>query len=768
MEIAIKGLSSQEVMRRKADDKTGNRRLPLTRTKAAIFQENIFTLFNMLNFTIALLLLAVGAYANMTFILIILLNIAIGIAQELKAKKLVDELAILNKPKAKALRDGAEFVLEMEELVKDDVIVLTSGQQICNDSIVLSGTVEVNEALLTGESDAVVKTNGAELYSGSFVMAGKCYARVTHVGRANYAMQLTEEAKKTKQLTSELLSSMRYVTRLTSFLIVPLGVLLFSQAVLLRQTLPATAIVTTAAALLGMLPKGLVLLIAVALANGVIRLAKLKILVQNIYSLETLAHVDVLCLDKTGTITDGKLKVKNALILRAEQAQDMLPLLQAYLAASDDNNATFQALQEHFGAAATAQPLVKIAFSSLRKWGAVSFASGTIFIGAVEKILKGWPAVVEQHIEQGYRTVGIGFYRGIWRNNSKLPTNIEPLYAVIMQDRLRANVAATLEYFRQEGVEVKIISGDHLKTVTMIARKAGLKNWEQAVDMSALGEQPAYDSLCQYYSVFARVTPQQKQLLVKALRRQGHHVAMTGDGVNDLLALREADCSIAIAEGSDASRQISQIVLLDSDFTHLPSVVLEGRKVIHNITRTASVFFIKTIYSLLLSFFCLFLNMPFPFIPLQITLVDALIEAYPAFFTMLEADTRALRSSFLKTALGSAAPFALAITVGIVFLNYSVLLTGQERRTLMYLLLMGISMLAVFKSCLPFTKLRAFICSTMVLGAWGFFRLVPQLFALAAFTTLMQAYLVTTFAVLTIIVIMFFCMKKALDLSLSK
>lgn len=760
MEAPIQGLSAQEVTERQSKGKSVNKINSITKTKEQIFKENLFTLFNLLNFIIALLLFAVGAYSNMVFIIIIIANIVIGITQEQKAKKLVDELSVLNRPKVKVLRDDKAVVIETEDIVKDDVMILESGQQVCNDGMVLSGTAEVNESLLTGESDAVIKAEGSSLYSGSFVISGKCYAKVTHVGRENYAVKLTEEAKQAKRVNSELLGSMNRVTRFTSFLIVPLGILLFLEAVLLRNVLPEDAVVSSAAALLGMLPKGLVLLIAISLATGVIRLAKMKILVQNIYSLETLAHVDILCLDKTGTITDGRMTVKEVLPLSDSHDMKLSPLIQSYLAASDDNNATFQALQEHFGTDSIYEPEYKIPFSSLRKWGSVSFGSGTVFVGAAEKIIGPLPESVEQQIEKGCRAVVIGYYGGTWQNEKALPDGIEPLCAVILADNIRKNAAKTLEYFRKEGVEVKVISGDHVKTVSMIARKAGLKDWESAVDLSALGEEADYDSICRQYTVFARVTPKQKQLLVRAMKRGGHQVAMTGDGVNDLLALREADCSIAIAEGSDASCQISQIVLLDSDFANLPQVVLEGRKVIHNVTRTAGVFFIKTIYSLLLSVFCLLLNMPFPFIPIQITLVDVFMEAYPSFLTIFESDTKRLRGSFLKAALANAAPFALTITAGMIFISLTTPFDIQQRQTVMYLLLILVSMLSVIKSCIPFTKLRAFICVTMALGAFGTLWILPQLFAISALTADILFYIFIAFAGMSLLLLFFLHIKR--------
>lgn len=760
MKEPIQGLSAQEVMERQAHNKSGNKTGSITKTKAQILKDNILTLFNLLNFTIAVLLFLVGAYTNLIFIAIILVNIVIGIAQELKAKKLVDELSVLNRPKAKVLRDAEAIVIETDDVVKDDVMILESGRQICNDGIVIEGTAEVNESLLTGESDAVLKAKGSVLYSGSFVISGKCYAKVTHVGSENYAVKLTEDAKKAKRVSSELLGSMNRVTRLTSFLIIPLGILLFLEAILLRNVLPADAVVSSAAALLGMLPKGLVLLIAVSLATGVIRLAQMKILVQNIYSLETLAHVDIICLDKTGTITDGKMAVKEVLPLTDMPDAKLSSLIQTYLAASDDNNATFQALQEHFEVTSVFEPEYKIPFSSLRKWGSVSFDSGTVFLGAAEKISGNLPEYVEQQIESGCRAVIIGFYHGIWQNEKELPDGIEPLCAIILTENIRKNAAQTLEYFRNEGVEVKVISGDHVKTVSMIAQKAGLEAWDNAVDLSVLGEDVDYDSICRQYTVFARVTPQQKQLLVRAMKRGGHHVAMTGDGVNDLLALREADCSIAIAEGSDASRQISQIVLLDSDFANLPMVLLEGRKVINNITRTAGVFFIKTIYSLLLSLFCLLLNMPFPFIPIQITLIDACVEAYPAFLTIFETDTRRPRGSFLMTALINAMPFALTITSGMIFISLAEPFDISQRHTVMYLLLLLVSMLSVIKSCIPFTKLRAFICTTMMIGSFGALWILPKLFEIAPLTADMWIYMVKAFAVMLFLLILFHCIKR--------
>lgn len=736
------GLTKIEVEQRKAAGQGSQAPPQITKSTASIIKGNICTLFNLLNFIIAILLFIAGAYSNMLFIAIIILNIVIGIFQELKAKKLVDELSILNRPSVHVIREGKEESIGMEDVVKDDIIILKSGDQICNDSRVIEGTLEMNESLLTGESDAIVKKKGSMLLSGSSVISGKALAKVVHAGNDNYATKLVNEVKEEKQIHSELLDSMKKVTHFTSFLIIPLGVLLFLEAAVLRNLTFSNSIVSSAAALLGMLPKGLVLLISVSLATGVIRLAKMKILIQNIYSLETLAHVDVLCLDKTGTITDGKMKVHDKIPLSDFTKNKMEPLIESYMAGCDDTNATFQALETIFPKKKRYQETAKISFSSARKWGSVSFENlGTIFVGAPDKLLEEeMPDLLKMEMEAGRRVIVIGYYNKIWENINVLPQHIKPLYGVILEDNIRKNAKKTLQFFKQEGVDVKIISGDHAKTVSMIAKKAGLDHWERVVDMSAFEKEPDYEELTGKYNVFARVTPKQKQELVKALKRQGHKVAMTGDGVNDLLALREADCAIAIADGSDASKQISEVVLLDSDFTNLPEVVMEGRKVVHNVTRTAGVFFIKTIYSVIVSLFCLIANVSFPFIPIQITLVDACIEAYPSFLTILESDTRKIQGTFLQQVLRNAAPFAVVISGVIAGFSLAGPFRAPENQTVMYFLLILISMTAVIRSCIPMNPLRAFLCITMVFGTFFAIMILPNLLQITMLTKAMVKY----------------------------
>lgn len=757
----LAGLSVQEVEERRRRGEGGSAPESVTKSRRAIVRENVVTLFNLLNFIIAGLLLAVGAYTNVIFIAIILLNIVIGIAQEFKAKKLVDELSILNRPHVRVRRDGKTIQIESEELVKDDIMILESGDQICNDGTVVEGMIEANESLLTGESDGIIKEKGSELFSGSSVISGKAYAKVTHVGGENYAARLVSEVKKEKQVQSELLGSMKRVTKFTSLLIVPLGILLFMEALWLRDTSLRDSVVSSAAALLGMLPKGLVLLISVSLANGVIKLAKMKILVQNIYALETLAHVDVLCLDKTGTITDGRMKVQAVHAMTGEERTVTDRLVQSYLAASDDKNATAMALREEFSSQAHIRGVAKIPFSSKRKWGAVALESGeTIFVGAPDRLMKTVSPVIDQAMEQGMRVIVIAKSAGIWTDGERLPEHVEPFYTVVLEDNIRPNTKETLEYFRKEGVDVKIISGDHVRTVSMIAKKAGLARYMDAIDLSAVQEPIDFDGICEKYAVFARVTPNQKKELVMALKRRGHHVAMTGDGVNDLLALREADCSIGIADGSDASRQISQIVLLDSDFTNLPHVLLEGRRVINHVTRTAGVFFIKTLYSMMVSLFCLLANLPFPFIPIQITLIDACIEAYPSFITIFESHTEKIRGTFLKTVLANAFPYALTVTGMIVAISLAAPFSAEENQTVMYLLLILLSMTAVIRSCYPFTKLRTFLCVTMVIGTFTALALFTPLFEISAVTGDMLKYLAAAFGLMLVVLLLLLAGKK--------
>lgn len=719
------GLSSDQVALRTENGLVNHTPEKITKTTGQIIRDNFCTLFNLFNLLIAIALASVEAWKNMVFIVVILMNTLIGILQELHAKRLVDQLSLLSMPHARVVRDGQELDIPVEELVLDDIILLESGRQVCADSILMTGNAEVNESLLTGESDPVGKCPGDMILSGSFIISGKCRAKVEHIGDGNFASRLAHEAKQLKKTNSELLSSMRKVTRFTGFLIVPLGILLFAESYLVRQTLLADSVVSTAAGLLGMLPKGLVLLISISLAVGVGRLARKQVLVQDLYSLETLAHVDVLCLDKTGTITEGKMKVKDVVFMEPAPSVPFGLLMGSFLHFTDDNNATFQALHAHFKENSRYRPVHQIPFSSQRKWSAMTFGEfGTLVIGAPERLSKKpLSGELAKELKSGTRIIMAGVTALPVLPDKELP-DIRPICAILISDTIRAGARETLAYFQREGVSLKVISGDNPAAVSYIAGQAGLPGARNYVDMSVLTTEEEIRRAAGAYTIFGRVSPQQKKQLVQALQLDGHSVAMTGDGVNDILALREADCSISVAEGSDAARQVSQLVLLNSDFSSLPQVMAEGRRVVNNITRVAGIFFVKTIYSILLSAYCAASNIPFPFLPIQITLIDLIIEGYPSFFLSFEPDSRKIRERFLPAVLRRAAPNALAITALAMITRHLAVSIGMPDGTLsviLYLLVGILGIEAVLKACMPLNRLRSFL---FVTTAAGFFTAV--------------------------------------------
>lgn len=630
-----------------------------TKTIPQILRDNICTVFNALNLMIAIALAAAGAWKNILFLFIILINTAVGITQEIRAKRQIERLTLLTQPAVTVLRGGAEQTIRPEEIRRGDLMVLTAGCAVCTDCTVQEGRLEVNEAILTGESEPVVKLPGDRLLSGSSVISGRCLAQAECAADECFTAQMVDEVKKTKTGSSELLASMKRVTRFTSFLIVPLGVLLFVQAVFLRGTPVDAAVVATSAGLLGMLPKGLVLLISIGLAVGVIRLSKKNVLVRDLHSLENLAHCDVVCLDKTGTLTEGSLTVEG--VYPNMDGREFRRLMATYLVHTDDNNSTYRALSERFSREEPYEITAATPFSSERKWSSVTLADGrTLVLGAPERLCRTIPPEAEALMAQGKRILFVGLCSG------EVDTaKIDRIAMIVIADKLRRNAAQTIRYFYEQGVDVKIISGDHPAAAAAVARLSGVRNAGRLLDATGLTDEELTQA-AGTHTVFGRVTPQQKKVLVAALQKQGHRVAMTGDGVNDLLAMRQADCSAAMGNGSDAAKQAAQLVLLDSDFAVLRDVISEGRRVVNNLTKSAGVFFIKTIYSVLLSILCLILNTDFPFIPIQITLIDAVIEAFPAFFMFFERSDRRVEGSFLDSALRSALPNGIAIFLGCI------------------------------------------------------------------------------------------------------
>lgn len=715
------GLTAAEVAKKTQEGLHNDYETKTSKSTAAIIKDNLLTLFNFLNLLIGVFLFAVGAYSNMFYLAIIFVNITIGISQELHARNLVKKLSLVSPQTVRVIRDAQIHEISAKELVLEDVVILGAGDQIPADMTVLSGLVEVNEAMLTGEADLVVKEAGASLLSGSFIVSGEVTGTVLHVGAENYAAKLSNEAKVHKPIRSELLASIRSVSKFTSYVIVPLGVILFFQAFMMRDAGIKESVVVSAAALLGMLPKGLVLLISIALTTGVIKLAKKRILVQDMYAVETLAHVDTLCLDKTGTLTEGHMVLESIVPLQADSAPNML--LGNYLAASTDNNLTMQALRQGCPELTDHQPIEVAAFSSQRKWGAVAFEHlGNVYLGAPEKVAgsAALPQVKEAQ-EAGLRVLILAVETDPKAPASFDPTNAQAVAVLILSDIIRQNAEETLAYLADQGIDLKVISGDNPIAVAAIAHRAGLANADQAIDLSTLTTEAEVREAATRYTVFGRVTPEQKKLLVQELKANQRTVAMTGDGVNDVLALREADVSIAMAAGDSAARQIANFVLLDSDFTTLPDVLFEGRRVVNNVTKASGIFFIKTIYSFLLSLVCILTSSAFPFLPIQITLIDLAIEGYPSFFLSFEENKAPIKGRYLPTVLLNALPNALLVLVNyfaIRFLQTDYGWSQFDTTTLLYYLLIGISCIAVIRACLPLNPLRLFLAITTTVGIY--------------------------------------------------
>lgn len=757
---SLKGLTNKQVEERIKDGKVNKVEDNKTRTNWEIIRDNVCTLFNLFNLLIAIALIAVKAYTNLAYMLIIVVNIIIGVVQEIHARNLVQKLSVLKVSKANVIRDGKEKEINIDEIVIDDLIVLDSGKQICADSVVMSGEVEVNESLLTGESDTILKQKGDKLLSGSYVVSGKCYSKVEKVGKDNFAEQITSETKKYKRAESELVNSMKKVTNFTSFVIIPVGLILFVQAYFFRNVDITNSVVSTAAALLGMLPKGLMLLITISLATGVIKLAKKRVLVQDLYSVETLAHIDTLCLDKTGTITEGRMKVDNVKIYNEKcMPHPMQKMMVAFVNEMSDNNATFMALKDYYKGEDKFEIEDNMAFSSERKWSSISFKGiGSIVLGAPERLIEKskmeMPEEVVTAQKAGKRMLFVGYSKETV-SDENLP-NLEIVAYITLDDPLRKNAKEMLGFFKTQSVDIKIISGDNPLTVSSIAKKAGLESYDSYIDLSTINSDDQIPELVDKYSVFARVMPHQKSLIVKALQEKGHSVAMTGDGVNDVVALKQADCSITLPEASDIARQVSQIVLLNSDFSVLKDVLMEGRRVVNNITNVARIFFIKTIYSMLLALFNIVTNTAFPFIPIQITLIDLAIEGYTSFFLSFLENSKPLKGTFLRTVIRNALPYALTIIISIILITFTrsgMGLNIEESHTLMYLIIGGVSIFAVIEACRPFNRISTFLCTTTAVGFFFAAILFKKLLHLTAINeqvililgaSLILAYIVVT------------------------
>ena len=679
----LTGLTDEQVNERIEQGKVNADENPNTRTYKQIVRENTLTFFNFLNLVLLILVLMVGSYKNAFFVGIIIINTLIGIAQEIRAKKTIDKLAILTAKKSIVIREGKKWTVPTEDLVLDDLVCLKTGDQVPADAKVLEGSVEVNESLLTGESDNLPKNVGDELFSGSFVTSGEACCQIIHVGKDNYAAQITSEAKEFKRHNSELKNSLNAILKVISIIIVPLGALLFYKQYYVVGNTFKDSIVSMVAGVLGMIPEGLVLLTSVALTLGALVLANKKTLVQELYCIEALARVDTLCLDKTGTITEGTMCVERVepwseasenkdtdeIPTEDEDEPDLHEIenmMANLMYVLKDQNATIDALRKRFPAKSSMTLEHIIPFSSDRKYsGAVFEDNGTYLMGAAqflfpegrEDILD----VCQNYAEEGLRVLVLAHSTQM-AEGTELPENLEPAALLLLTDVIREEAPDTLQFFDSQEVDLKVISGDDPVTVSAIAKRAGLKNAENYVDATTLETEEQLEEAVAKYSVFGRVTPQQKKEMVQALQKQGHTVAMTGDGVNDVLALKEADCSIAMAQGSDAAKNIANVVLLDSNFASMPHIVNQGRRVVNNIRTAASMFLIKTMFSVMLSLLTIFFGNAYPFEPIQMSLISACAVGIPTFLLAQENNYDKIDHTFLRHVFLNAFPAALTIT----------------------------------------------------------------------------------------------------------
>ena len=660
------GLSQEQVQERIDSGWTNEMVTEESKTVGQIIKGNLLTYFNLIFAILAILVVAAGSFRSLTFLPVVIANLFIGILQEIRAKKTLDQLTMLNAPKAEVVRNGHISEIPAEELVLDDIVIFRAGDQICADAIVLDGSVLVNEALLTGESDELRKELGDFLMSGSFVVSGECYARLERVGADSYISELTLEAKAQDQKKhSEMLRVLDRMVGIVGILIVPIGVFLFVQQYVFSGASFQSSILSMVAAVVGMIPEGLYLLASVTLVVSVIRLASQKVLVHDMKCIESLARVDVLCVDKTGTITENEMQISSVILMEGfnpTQGVGLKAQISTLIAAMPKGNLTMQALKRYFKTPLKKNAEAVFPFSSTYKYCTAVFPDNAYVLGAPELVLRSdyekYRPLMESYSADGFRTVLFGRYEGV-PDEQALTEPVIPMGLILLTNPIRRDAPETFRYFAQQGVAIKVISGDNPLTVSQIAAEAGIPGAENYVDASTLETEDALRSAAEQYTVFGRVTPEQKRLLVRALRSAGHTVGMTGDGVNDVLALKEADCSVAMASGCDAAAQVSQLVLLESDFSAMPSVVAEGRRVVNNIQRSASLFLVKNIFSFLMSVFsaCFMLN--YPLEPAQISLISMFTIGIPGFFLALQPNAEAIHGRFLSNVLIKALPAGL-------------------------------------------------------------------------------------------------------------
>ena len=847
------GLSLQQVQERISQGAVNRAVEPPSKSQKEIIYSNIFTYFNLIFFIIAILLIMVGSFRDLTFLPVIIANTLIGIVQELRSKKVLDNLSILNAPKSTVLRDGQKKVIPAEEIVLDDIVIFSAGNQIPADAVVEDGEILVNESLITGEADQISKKAGDALLSGSFVVSGECRARIEKVGEDSYVSQLTLEAKAMNdEEVSEMIRSLDRLVKIIGVVIIPIGIILFSQQYFINATSLRESVTATVAAIIGMIPEGLYLLASVALAVSVMRLAMQKVLVHNMKCIETLARVDVLCVDKTGTITDNTMTVKKMLPLRpqkdayrmqgdagqmedsagrmesgagrveagagqmqgdtaqraaaesvysgaviteagvqddevkrtaagqqstvardaaatqpdddgeaqeiaaftAEEAAEMEMAVGDFAAAMATDNITMKAIKDYFRKRSGKRPEKVFSFSSATKYSGAVFEDANYVLGAPEFILREtygqYASQIEQWSRQGYRALVFAKYCGTLTGEA-LTEPVEPMGMILLANPIRENAKETFAYFANQGVEIKVISGDNPVTVSEVAKEAGIENADTYVDASTLTDEDKLREAVDKYTVFGRVTPDQKRLLVSALKNAGHTVAMTGDGVNDVLALKDADCSIAMASGSDAAAQVAQLVLLESDFSRMPSVVAEGRRVVNNIERTASLFLVKNIFSLFLSILSILLMVNYPLEPSQISLISMFTIGIPAFVMSLEQNTERIRGHFLSNVLFKALPGGLTdfiVVSGLYLFCMEFSVSADDVSTSSTIVLAIVGLMILYQIASPMTKYHWFLWFGMAAGLLYCMIFVSNVFAISSISK-KSVMLLVIFAIIT-------------------
>jgi len=726
-----KGLSINEVNERINNGYVNYMENKNTKTYGSIFFGNIFTFFNMLCFAIAAALIAVGSFDNLFFLLILLCNLTIGIIQEIKAKRTIEKIRLVTTNFAKVRREGKVVEVKTSEVVLDDIILFEFGDQICSDSIILKGTVEVNESLLTGESVSIKKKKGDLLLAGSYITSGSCVARVDKVAEENYTSKLQIKAKKYAKANSELMGSLKFIIKIIGIIIIPLAILIFFNNKDVLGNDIKLLIGKSAGSVIGMIPAGLFLLTSLALSVGVIKLAKKKTLVQDLYGIEMLSRTNVLCLDKTGTITDGTMNVKSIKMFR--KIDNLNQIISSMLANFNTPNQTFIALKNYFGEVKHFDAESVIEFNSSKKLSAVSFTNGkTYVLGAPEFVKKNRSAKLDEQVKslanQGYRVLLLCESDEKINKNTE-PKNLEPLCLIALEERIRKEAKETIKWFNDNGVEIKIISGDNPLTVSQISKKVGVLNADKYISLEGLTDQEVIENVNKY-SIFGRVSPEQKALIVKALKNQQNKVAMTGDGVNDILALKEADCSISVASGSEAARNVSHLVLLDSNFLNLPAVVSEGRRVVNNIVNSASLFLMKTIFTILLTITCLFLNINYPFVPNQVLLLEFFIIGVPSFFLALQPNTEKIKGKFLnKVALKS---FLYGLLLFATFIACYIFdtkfLSGNNYETMASIAITLVGLVILLNICKPLNWFRGSLFALMCVGIYLALEIIPAQF----------------------------------------